>query len=295
MARQFSVSRNEARAGFLFVLPAMVLLFAFIVVPIVLAARISLFDFPLLAPNRKVFVGFDNYVDAFREPLVVKAFLNTAYYAVWVVILQTTVGLGLAMLIARQFRGVTVFRVGYYTPVVVSMVVASVLWRVMLDSQNGLFNAILSTLHLPRQPFLTSQVQALPTLAVMLTWKWVGFSMLVFMAGLHAIPKELYEAGTVDGATPVQRFFLITLPLVKQPALYILVTNTINAFKLFTPIYVITQGGPQNATMTVVYYVFREVFRYNRMGYGASVAVLFTVVMIGFAVVQLRALREDRA
>ncbi len=163
----------------------------------------------------------------------------------------------------------------------------------MLDSQNGLINAILTWIGLPRQPLLTSTSQALPTLAGMLSWKWVGFSMLIFLAGLQVISEEYYEAAQIDGASAVQRFWFITLPLLKRPALYVIVTNTISAFKLFTPIYIITEGGPQNSTLTMVYYIFREAFRYNHLGYGSAIALLFTVFLIAMAGAQLRALRSE--
>jgi len=178
-------------------------------------------------------------------------------------------------------------------PVVISMVVASVVWRIMLDSQNGLINSVIATIGLPRQPLLTSTTQALPVLAIMLSWKWVGFSMLIFLAGLQSIPYDFYEAAQIDGASAVQRFWYITLPLLKRPALFVIVTNTINAFKLFTPIYIITEGGPQNSTLVIVYYIFREAFRFNRLGYGSAIAILFTIFLITLAFVQLRVLRSE--
>ena len=292
----FGMSRlrwREALTGYAFVFPALFLLIVFGFIPLVLAGYVSLFKFPLVNPARREFLGFGNYLRVFQDETLRRAFINTAYYALWQIPMQTTLALFLALVIQRPLRGVGFFRAGYYLPVVISMVVASTLWRIMLDSQNGLINAVLTWFGLPRQPLLTSTTQALPTLAVMLSWKWVGFSMLIFLAGLQNIPGEYYEAAQIDGASALQRFWFITLPLLRRPALFVIVTNTINAFKLFTPIYIITEGGPQDSTLVMIYYIFREAFRFNRLGYGSAIALLFTMFLIALAAGQLRILRSE--
>ena len=284
---------KEALAGYGFVLPALILLAIFGFIPLVLAGYTSLYKYPLVNPARREFLGFANYVRAFADETLRQAFVNTVYYALWQIPMQTILGLFLALLIQKPLKGVGFFRTGYYLPVVISMVVASVLWRIMLDSQNGLINSVIVSIGLPRQPLLTSTFQALPVLAMMLSWKWVGFSMLIFLAGLQGIPYVYYEAAQIDGASGLQRFWNITLPLLKRPALFVIVTNTINAFKLFTPIYVITEGGPQNSTLVIIYYIFREAFRFNRLGYGSTIAILFTIFLIILAMAQLRVLRSE--
>ena len=274
-------------------MPAFILLVAFAFVPLILAGWTSLYRYPLINPARREFQGFDNYIRAFQDETLLTTFINTIYYALWQIPMQTILALILALLIQRSLRGIGIFRTGYYLPVVISMVVASVLWRIMLDSQNGLINSVIVSVGLPRQPLLTSTSQALPVLAMMLSWKWVGFSMLIFLAGLQSIPYDLYEAAHIDGASGWQRFWSVTLPLLRRPALFVIVTNTINAFKLFTPIYVITQGAPQNSTLVMVFYIFREAFRFNRLGYGSAIAILFTLFLITLAAVQLRILRSE--
>jgi fructooligosaccharide transport system permease protein len=288
-----SLKTRESIAGYGFVLPALLLLIVFGFIPLILAGYISLFDFPLVNPANREYIGLENYVRSFQDENLRTAFFNTVYYAVLQIPLITSIGLLLALLIQKPIKGLFIFRTGFYLPVVISMVVASVLWRVMLDSQNGLINGILSTLHLPRQPFLTSPKMALPTLAFMLTWKWAGFSMLIFLAGLNNIPTELYESAQIDGANPFQRFRFITLPLLKRPALYIIVVNTINAFKLFTPVWVITRGGPQNSTLVMIYYIFRQAFQYRRLGYGAAISVLFMGFLMLLAITQIRIMRSE--
>lgn len=293
MRPESRLRRREALAGLGFIAPALILLIVFGFVPMVIAGYISLFKFPLVNPARREFLGIANYIRAFEDETLRKAFFNTAFYALLQIPMQTILALFLALVVRKPLRSIGFFRSGYYLPVVISMVVASTLWRIMLDSQNGLINAILTSIGLPRQPLLTSTTQALPTLAVMLSWKWVGFSMLIFLAGLQEISEEYYEAAEIDGAGPLQRFWRITLPLLRRPGLYVIVTNTISAFKLFTPIYIITEGGPQNSTLTMVYYIFREAFRFNRLGYGSAIALVFTAFLIALAAIQLRMLRSE--
>lgn len=285
---------RESLYGIGFISPAFILLIAFGIIPLILAIYISFFDFPLINPARREFVGWANYLNALQNNDFQKAFTNTIYYALLQMPMQTILGLILALLIAKPRKGRNIFWTSYYLPVVMSMVVVSVIWRIMLDSENGLINSVLLWIGLPRQPFLTSVSQAIPSLAVMVTWKWVGFSMLIFLAGLKDIPTEYYDAGKIDGANAFQGFRYITLPLLKRPLAYVLVVNTIAASKFFTPVYVITKGGPSRSTLSVIYYMFQEAFSYGRFGYATAVAVLFLIFMLVLAMVQLRMMRSDQ-
>lgn len=293
VTRQSTMRSEEARAGLGFVLPAMALLIVFGFIPLIFAAYVSLHDFPLVNPDARRFLGLTNYVRAIQDPSVQKGFINTVYYALWQMPMQTLLGLVLAILVSKPRALVGLFRASFYLPVVISMVVASVIWRIILNEQTGLINSFLVAIGLPNQPFLNSAKQALPTLAAMLSWKWVGFSMLIFLGGLHSIPRELHEAAEIDGANGLKRFWYITLPLLKRPAVYVLVTNTISALKLFTPIYIITQGGPNDSTTTVIYYLFREGFRYGRLGYASAIAFGFAIFLLVLAAAQLRMMRSE--
>jgi fructooligosaccharide transport system permease protein len=279
-------------AGYSFITPALILIIIFGIIPLFLAIYISLYKFPLINPARREFIGLENYIRLFQDESLRKAFFNTLYYAALQMPIQTALGLLLAVLVQKPMKAMGFFRAGFYLPVVISMVVASTMWKVMLDSQNGIINSFLMWLGFSRQPFLTSVTQALPTLAVMLSWKWVGFSMIIFLAGLHSIPDSLYEAAELDGASGWQSFVYVTLPLLRTAAVYVIVTNTINAAKLFTPIYVITQGGPQESTSVVIYYIYREAFSFGRLGYGSAIAAVFTVFLVIFASFQLKMMRS---
>ncbi len=291
--RKITEQQREAMGAYGFIGPALILIFFFGLIPLILAGYISLFDFPLLNPARREFIGLENYTRLLADGQLQTAAVNTVYYALWQIPIQTVLALLLALLVARPLRGVGFFRASFYLPVVLSMVVASSMWKVMLDSQNGLINSFIVWLGFERLPFLTSTEMALPTIAVLLSWKWVGFSMIIFLAGLHNIPDSLYEAAELDGANSLQSFFYVTLPLLRAPAIYVIVTNTIYAAKLFTPIYVITQGGPQDSTLVTIYYIYREAFIYGRLGYASAIAAVFTVVLVVLAFLQLRLMRSE--
>lgn len=283
---------SQALSGYGFTLPALIGLALFGLVPLIYAVGVSFFRFDLVSGDRG-YIGLLNYQQILRDARFWRALSNTIYYAVMLIPAQTILGLALALLVQRATRGVTFFRSTYYLPVVSSMVVASTLWRIMYDSHNGIFNSILGAVGLPPQPFLTSPDQAMPALVFMSTWKWVGISMLIFLGGLNAIPSEYNEAAEVDGAGRMRSFLHITLPLLRRPALFVVVMNTVNAFKLFTPIYVITQGGPRESTVTVVFHIFRSGFRYYAMGYASAMSVLLLVLVLGLTLFQFRLLRSE--
>jgi multiple sugar transport system permease protein len=282
---------QDALTSYAFLLPGVLGLVLFSLLPLVYAFVMSLnrwdaFRGPL------GFVGLDNYYTLVVDPSFWRGLRNTAYYALWEVPLQCCLALGLALLVQQPLRGIGLFRAAYYLPVVVSMVVASALWRILLDSQSGLLNSLLAAVGLPRQPFLLSPTLTLPTLAVALSWKWVGFSMLIFLAGLQGIPRDYYEAAEIDGASVLQRFWSITLPLLRRPAAVVVVTTSVNAFKLFTPIYIITQGGPQESTTTIVYQMFQNAFRYNKLDLASAMGFVLLLLLLLLTAVQLRWLRS---
>ena len=293
MRRPGGLKWTEYLSGYAFILPALTGITLFGLLPLAYAFYVSFRRYDLLAPT-SAFIGFANYQRVIADPTFWRALLNTAYYAVLLIPAQTGLGLMLALLVQKNSPGVSIFRASYYLPVVSSMVVASTLWRIMYDAQNGIFNSVLLAMGLPAQPFLTSPSQAIPALVLMMTWKWVGISMLILLGGLNAIPADYYEAAEVDGGTPFQSFKLITLPLLRRVLLFIVVINTINAFKLFTPIYVITRGGPMESTLTIVFHIFRTGFRYYDMGAASTMSVLLLLLVLGLTLAQFGLLRSER-
>lgn len=284
--------RLDAFSGYLFILPAVAGILIFGLFPLFYALYVSLHRFDLLSTDR-LFIGLVNYHRVLTDPTFWKAMHNTARYATLLIPAQTCLGLLLALMVQGSTRGMAVLRATLYLPVVSSMVVASTVWRIMYDAQNGIFNSVLLAFSLPPQPFLTSPVQAMPAIALMMTWKWVGISMLIFLGGLHAIPQEYYEAAEVDGAGRIVCFRHITLPLLQRVTLFIAVINTINAFKLFTPIYIITQGGPMESTLTAVFHIFRTGFRYYDMGQASTMSFILLLLVLGLTAIQFRLTRSE--
>lgn len=271
---------SQPIAGYLFIMPAVLGILIFSVIPVIYAFYISFTDYNLLNPIKNL-VGYQNYKDLLDDPLFWKSMKNSFYFAGVVVPLQSALALGLAILVNQKIKMRGFFRSAFFVPVVTSMVVASTIWLIMYNPSSGLINSILMRLGLPRQPFLTSSVQAMPAVIVMCIWKSVGFSMVIFLAGLQGIPQELYEAVQIDGAGKWQSFRYITLPLLKRTTLFILVITTMDALKIFSPMYVMTGGGPRHATMGIVFYIWKIAFSYMKMGYASALAfVLFALILI---------------
>ncbi|TMQ34303.1 MAG: sugar ABC transporter permease [Planctomycetota bacterium] len=292
ISRRPGLKREEYRAAVILLLPASIGLILFSFIPILQALQLSFYDAPLLSTQR-TFVGLENYATALSDPVFIRAMLNTVVYAVEAVILQVLVALALALLIRNYYPGIGFFRSAYFLPVVTSLVVVSTVWKIMYHTENGLINSVLRTAALPSIPWLTSPDVALWSIVILGLWKEVGFSMLVLLGGLHSIPRDYYEAAAIDGATGGRSFWHITLPLLRRAMLFVVVLSTINAFKLFTPVYVMPDGGPSDSTQTMVFYIFQSVFRYFKMGYASALSFLLLILVLILAAIQFRLFRSD--
>jgi multiple sugar transport system permease protein len=289
--RRLAAKRETYVLAFWLLLPATVGLLAFMFLPILYAFWISFNNYQLLTGNT-TWVGLANYVRLFADPVFGQSLWVAGLYTIIMVVAQVIGGLGLALLVQERVRGIAFFRTAYFLPVVASFVVMAAVWK-FLYAETGIFNTLLLTAGLPAQPFLKSVGQALPSIALLGFWKYVGFNMLVFLGGLQAIPHDMYEAANIDGAGPVQRFLSITLPLLKRVLLFVVVMTTIEAFKVFTPIYLMTAGGPQESTNAVVFLVFRTAFRYNEMSYAAAMSFVLLGLVLLLMWAQFRALRTE--
>jgi multiple sugar transport system permease protein len=285
------LKRDEMRTAFLFILPATLGVVIFYILPIFQAFRISFLQFTLLAPDAP-FVGLDNYRAIWSDRMFFRSMTNTVTYMAMVVTFQTMAALGLALLVKQRVKGLSFFRTAYFLPVVTSLVVVSTVWSLIYNS-NGLLNSLLLSLGMEPQPFLNSARQALPSIAFMSIWKDVGFPMLILLGGLQTIPPELYEAAQIDGANRIQSFFRITLPLLKRVMLFVVVVTTIDAFKVFTPVYLMTDGGPANSTIVIVFHIFRTAFRYFNMGYAAAMSFVLLLLVLVVTSIQFRLFRTE--
>ncbi|KUL11183.1 ABC transporter permease [Bacillus licheniformis LMG 17339] len=279
--------------AYTFLGPALLILSVFLVIPLIMAVYYAFTDYYLLTPDLRKFVGFDNFIKLFKDPIFLKSLSNTLKFVVLVIPLQIGAALGLALLLNKKRKANTFFKVAYFSPVVMSLVVISVLWLYLLNPNEGMINNVLTHVGLPPQPFLTSPNQAIFTIVFVSVWQGAGFQMLIFLAGLQNIPGDVYEAAQLDGMNKWQRFIYITLPLLKPTSVFIFITTLISAFKLLVQPMVMTQGGPVNSTMTVVYYIYQTGFTDRMVGYASSIALLFGTIIGLVTLAQRKLVKED--
>lgn len=234
-------------------------------------------------------LGSDRVVLAASDPLFYRSLLNTLLFAALVLPLQCGAALGLAVLVNQKVRGRIFFRTVYFAPVVTSMVVASIVWTFMLNTDRGMLNELLrGLLHDPNAgpDWLGDSRYALPAIALMSAWQGAGFQMLVFLAGLQSISPEQYEAATLMGANAWQRFVHVTLPGLRNTIIFVLVSTTLLAFGLFTQVDVMTSGGPLDSTSTVVYHAVRSGFKEQDVGYGSTITLVFFLIVLALSGLQ---------
>jgi multiple sugar transport system permease protein len=275
--------RNPAAYGFL--APALILIGIFFFVPIAAALALSFTDFDLYAvadARNMRWVGLRNYRDLLHTPLFWQALRNTAYFALVGGPLSIAVSLGAALLLNQKLaplRGL--FRTVYFLPFVTTLVAVSIVWRYLYHTRYGLLNYALGAAGVDPIDWLGDPRWAMPAIILMTVWKSFGYNMLIFIAGLQAIPEELYEAARIDGAGAWQRFRHVTLPGLAPTMVFVTVITMIGFFQLFAEPYVMTLGGPLRSTTSVVLLMYEEGFRWWRMGYAAAVAfVLFAVILL---------------
>jgi multiple sugar transport system permease protein len=280
----------RARQTFLFLSPWLLTLAAFYLFPVVYSLVLSLLNFNPLNPSATTWAGLANYVKAFRDPVLGKAAVNTLYFVVGTVPVTTVLALVLAILLNRSLPSQTFFRAGFFVPTLVSMVVISLVFK-QLYAQDGILNQTLSLLGIQGRAWLLDERTALPGIMVMDVWSAIGYYMLLFLAGLQAIPRELYEAASIDGSSKLSQVFQITLPHLRPVALVVIVVNTIRSFQVFIEVFVMTRGGPLNSTLTVVYDLYERAFYRFEMGYASAIAYLLFAVIFLVSLAQARFLR----
>ena len=271
---------KEAVAGIVFVLPAVIFICVFLVLPALLAFGYSFQQYNMLKPAQKVFIGLTNYIDVLKNPAFYKSLFNTVYFAAIVVPLQTIVALGLALLVNTKLKTSKIARICFFSPVVTSMVVVAILWTFLYNKDSGLINSLLNSIGIQSQPFLLSEKQAMNSIIFMSIWQAAGYQMMIFLAGLQDVPEELYEAASLDGCNWWDKFKNVTLPCIKNVSSFVILITTIQAFKLFTQPYIMTGGGPNESTKTLAYMIYEQGFQYRNVGYSCSIAVIFFLVIL---------------
>ncbi len=285
-------SRSNERVGYLFILPSFLHLILFLVVPLVFSFFLSFTDWRGTNFYNAPYVGLANYEFMLGDKRWWNAMLNSGYFTLLSVPFGMAISLLIALVMNMKLRGRYFFRTLFFMPNISSWVAVSVIWITLLDPKAGIVNYLLQSIGLPEVNWLGDPASAMPSLVLITIWKGAGFQMIIWLAGLQAIPQELYEAAAIDGANPWQSFWGLTLPLLKPTTFFLLITGVIGSFQVFSSVYVITGGGPRGATDVAVHRIYLRAFESFDMGYASALAwVLFAVIFV-FTVLQVVYMRR---
>ena len=287
---------NAGRAGWLFVAPALAIIGLFFVVPVAAGFVLSLTDFDIyaLADLRNLrFVGLDDYRALLATPLFWQALGNTLYFVALGVPLSIAASLGAALLLESSLaRFKTFFRTALFAPVVTTLVAVAVIWRYLLHARYGLVDYGLHWLGVPAIDWLGDPHWAMPAIIIFAVWKNFGYNMIIFVAGLQTIPEDLYEAARIDGASPLRRFWHVTLPGLAPVVMVVSVLTMAGYLQLFAEPYVMTQGGPGQSTVSVLYFMYEQGFKWWNLGTASAVAFLLFILVLAVTLVQLAVARR---
>ena len=268
------------------VLPTYLVYFVFIFIPVVMTIWLGFTNNDLF--TRSDFIGIANFVRLFGDVVFLKALQNTAVYSLGTIIPQIVLALLLANSLNQGIPGRKTFRLAFYLPYVVSMVSVSMLWLWIYEPATGVLNQTMKSLGLPAMRWLYDQDLALTSLIVMGVWKMTGYNMVIYLAGLQQIPAHLYEAADIDGASALSKFVRITVPLVQPTTFFLFVINTIQSFSVFEQVNIMTEGGPNNATTTIVHQLYTRGFEEFQMGYASSMGVFLLGLIFVLTVLNFR-------
>jgi len=289
---------DQTRAGWLLAGPAMLGLGLFILLPFLAALGMAFTNLRLGSPLPLEFVGLKQFQRIFADPEFLRALLNNLLFAGMIVPLQTALALGLALLLNQGLRGTVVFRTLFFMPVVFPMSLVAVVWvLIYAPGPNGMMNGFLELITLgvwePRD-FLRDPLLAMPALVLLSVWQGAGFQMVILLAGLQQIPRELYEAATLDGAKGWNRFRYVTLPQLRNALIFVVMITTILAFRLFDQVQIMTRGGPNGVTTTVMYEAVQAVFTRQQVARASAMTVVFFLMVLAVTWVQRRLARQER-
>ena len=272
-----SSRRREAITFYLTISPWLIGFLVFVLAPMAIALYLSFTNWDLFAAPR--WIGLGNYARMARDPLFLQSLKVTTIYTLVYVPMEMVGGIGLALLVNQKVRGVGVFRTIFYLPSVLAGVAYVVLWMWIFNPQGGLLNTLLGAIGIQGPRWLIDPKWALPSLLLMTFWGW-GRAMVIYLAGLQGVPQELYEAAEIDGAGACAKFWRVTVPMITPTILFALILSVISTFQTFTSAFVATNGGPLDATLFYVLYIYRQAFQFFRMGYASALAwVLFAIIM----------------
>jgi len=288
-----SIFTKRVLTPYLFLLPALVVLGLTVFWPALQAFYLSFTKYEYDLTQAPQWVGLANFHRLLADKIFWLTLGNTLLYLIGVVPILVVVPLGLALLVNQKLRGINWFRAAFYTPVVISMVVAGIAWK-WLYAENGLFNQLLAQLGLGKGiDWLTSPDWAIFSVMVVTIWKGLGYYMVIYLAGLQSIPDELYEAAAIDGSDGYMKHWDITLPLMRPYLVLVAVISAISATKVFEEVYIMTQGGPRHSSETVVYYLYKQAFSDLEISYACTIGLVLFLVILGLSILNLK-LSEGR-
>ncbi|MCH7773863.1 MAG: sugar ABC transporter permease [Bacteroidetes bacterium] len=276
---------------YLLVSPYIIHFFIFIAFPVVFSIVLTFHKWNIISPME--YTGFANYLRLFQDALFLKSILNTLIFLVIHIPLQIIVALFLAEVLNQKIHLRGFFRAAFFLPVVVSGVVVTILWQQLYGFDTGLLNKILVTLGFGKVGWLIDPKIAMPSIAIMATWKNVGLYIVLFLVGLQTVPKHYYEAADLEGATHWQKFFKITLPMINPTIFLVVILSTVGGFSLFIEPYVLTGGGPLNSTLSAVLYIYKQAFFYYHMGYSATLGLFFALIILSVVIIQKKFIERE--
>lgn len=282
----------DSYSGYLFIAPQMILMLFFIIIPVISGFRLSAYS---SYGRQKIFVGLDNFKFLFEDPIFIRSILNTIFFVVAIVILTIIFALFVSTTVFdKSQRYLSFIRTSYYLPVMVSMLVMSIIWKMLLNPSNGVVTWVLKQIGFGNINLLGNETTVMPVIIFVTFIGNVGQAILIYLATMIGIPNDYFEAAELDGATRWERIKHIIIPLVRPTTLYLVITNIIAVLKIFVVIQQLTGGGPNNASVTMMYYLYQNAFVYNRTGVAAAIGVLMFIVALLLSIPQMKTfLKED--
>ena len=277
---------------YLLVAPYILHFVVFVAFPVIFSIVLTFHKWNIISPMK--FSGVDNYIRLFNDALFLKSIMNTFVFLIIHIPLQIFVALVLAEILNQKIFMRGFFRAAFFLPVVVSGVVVTMLWQQMFAFDTGLLNRILTTIGLNKVGWLVDPQVAMSSIAVMATWKNVGLYVILFLVGLQTVPPHYYEAADLEGANRFQKFFNITLPMIKPTMFMVIILSTIGGFSLFIEPYIMTGGGPLNSTISAVLYIYKQGFFYYHMGYASTLGLFFALIILLVIVIQKKFIEREK-
>jgi len=280
----------DRHTGLLFLLPTVVILGVLLLFPICYTLYFSVHEWFAASQSPPKFVGLQNYINMMRDPLFLRAVLRTVIYTSLAVVFELLIGIGMALAFSRPFVGRGLARTVFLLPMVATPVAVGLVWLLMFDPVSGVFNYLLSLVNLPPSVWVGDTQTALVSLVLVDVWQWTPLVMLIALGGLATLPQEPYEAALIDGASALQRFWHITIPLLRPYIMVAALFRSVDALKSFDIIYVITRGGPAHSSETLNLYIYNQAFEYLHVGYAAALVVVFFCIVfaVSFVLITLR-------